>query len=379
MRFAFLLLQYVVLAVTLAGVPLAACALWGDADVLSGVTAFPPRTEDWINDAARCWPKVCPFSWVWFGAMAAVTLAWFAPFVRRGLRAIAVPRVEPRARPPFPWWGWIGVTLLAGFWTLAWTWQWYLPFQPHTYAPLWLGAIITFNAVAKKRSGRCPLTDRPLMYLASFPVSSLFWWFFEYLNRYVWNWYYVATSTMSATRYVVIASICFSTVLPGIWAMAEALGTFRFFDDRNYDGMARVNYRSPVSISVLALLSAVGLVGIAVRPQDVFGFLWISPLMMFVLVQAAFGSPCVLDGLRDGRWGLVFRFSIAALCCGVCWEMWNWQSYVKWIYNVPHVYGFKIFEMPLIGFAGYLPFGAECAAVLHWMGAFGNDKSKGNT
>ncbi len=35
----------------------------------------------------------------------------------------------------------------------------------------------------------------------------------------------------------------------------------------------------------------------------------------------------------------------------------------KWIYEVPFVSRFKIFEMPVLGYAGYLPFGLECAII----------------
>ena len=52
--------------------------------------------------------------------------------------------------------------------------------------------------------------------------------------------------------------------------------------------------------------------------------------------------------------------------CGLCWETWNYYALAKWVYAVPWVHGWQIWEMPLIGFAGYLPFGVECAAVTFW-------------
>ena len=39
----------------------------------------------------------------------------------------------------------------------------------------------------------------------------------------------------------------------------------------------------------------------------------------------------------------------------------------KWIYAVPYVHRFQVWEMPLLGFGGYLPFGMECAAVAAWI------------
>ena len=33
--------------------------------------------------------------------------------------------------------------------------------------------------------------------LMLFPVSAAFWWFFEYLNRYVWNWFWACPKHFS--------------------------------------------------------------------------------------------------------------------------------------------------------------------------------------
>jgi hypothetical protein len=43
--------------------------------------------------------------------------------------------------------------------------------------------------------------------------------------------------------------------------------------------------------------------------------------------------------------------------------MWNHGSLAHWEYAVPYVDRFRIFEMPLLGYAGYLPFGIECAVI----------------
>lgn len=52
------------------------------------------------------------------------------------------------------------------------------------------------------------------------------------------------------------------------------------------------------------------------------------------------------------------------MMCGVLWELWNYGSAAKWPYSVPYVQRFHLFEMPLLGYAGYLPFGALCALVM---------------
>ena len=368
------LAHYAILATVLLGTPLLCCWLGGSDEVLDGLRQFPPRTEDWGFRPEKLWNVRRPFSWPWFLGMCAFTCLCMFPLFRRGWRSRAEGRETPRPRRLFPWFGWLGLAIVAVSWVLAWTrFAWFRPYQPHTYFPLWLGLILVLNAVAVRRSGRSPLTNHPLAYALTFPVSSLFWWFFEYLNRYVWNWYYLGVSDMSAAEYCAYGTLCFSTVLPGVMAMAAVLGTFRFFDDRHYENMSwRPDVRAPLTCVSLFVLAALGLTGIVFFPDCAYPLLWISPLMVFVLVQVLLKEPSVLDRLKAGSWGLVFRFEIAALFCGFFWETWNYYSYAKWVYAVPWVHGFQVWEMPLIGFAGYLPFGVECAAVTFWLyDAFG--------
>jgi hypothetical protein len=261
---------------------------------------------------------------------------------------------------------------MLGGWYLSWSrFAWFRPYQVmFSYMPVWLGFILLMNALCVKRSGRSPMTDRQWAYLATFPASSLFWWFFEYLNRYVWNWYYVGISELSALQYTLYATICFASVLPAVAAVAAWLHTFPPFEDAVYAGMAKVDLRRPAWRAFLFVLSAIGLTGIVFFPAATYPLLWISPLSVFLLVQLAFREKTVLDGLADGDWSVFFRFGLASLICGFCWETWNYHAVAKWIYAVPYVHRFEIWEMPLIGFAGYLPFGVECAAVTAWISPF---------
>ncbi len=55
--------------------------------------------------------------------------------------------------------------------------------------------------------------------------------------------------------------------------------------------------------------------------------------------------------------------ALAALICGFFWEMWNYNSLAHWEYSLPFVHRFEVFEMPVLGYAGYLLFGLECVAV----------------
>jgi hypothetical protein len=69
------------------------------------------------------------------------------------------------------------------------------------------------------------------------------------------------------------------------------------------------------------------------------------------------------NALGKGDWRVAVSSAWAALICGWFWEMWNFFSLSKWQYHIPLVHHFEIFEMPILGYGGYLPFGITCAFV----------------
>jgi hypothetical protein len=77
--------------------------------------------------------------------------------------------------------------------------------------------------------------------------------------------------------------------------------------------------------------------------------------------------PSILEQVRRGDWLLVAAFGVGALVCGWFWEMWNYWSIPKWEYSIPFVEFVHIFEMPLLGYVGYLPFGLETYAAYHFL------------
>jgi hypothetical protein len=54
---------------------------------------------------------------------------------------------------------------------------------------------------------------------------------------------------------------------------------------------------------------------------------------------------------------------LAGIIIGFFWEFWNFWAIPKWIYHIPFVGFYKIFEMPVLGFLGYFPFAFELYAM----------------
>jgi hypothetical protein len=220
------------------------------------------------------------------------------------------------------------------------------------------------------------MLQRPGFFLVLFPVSAAFWWFFEYLNRFVQNWYYVGVD-FSPLEYFWYATLSFSTVLPAVLGVRELMLASSWLD-RVFKSFMQVRIACPRAVAWASLLaSCTGLAGIGIWTDYLFPLLWVSPLLIILSLQTLLGEDHIFRSLRAGDWRPVVSSALAALVCGWFWEMWNFFSLAKWEYAVPFVNRFKIFEMPVLGFAGYLPFGLEAAVVGHMLGSAGRP-SAGN-
>ena len=264
------------------------------------------------------------------------------------------------------------LTILS--WVVAWKrFAWFAQWQQFTFTPLWLGYIVVVNALKFKRTGHCMMTNRPGRFLLLFLVSAFFWWFFEYLNRFVQNWYYVGIETFTGFNYFINATISFSTVLPAVLGTYELLDSFPKVG-AGLDHFIRVDIGHSKPCGWIVFIgSSLGLALIGLFPDFLFPVLWISPLLIITSLQAIRGEKTIFAETMHGDWRRLYILAISALVCGGLWEMWNYHSLAQWIYTVPFVGGCKLFEMPVLGYAGYLPFGLECWVVAELFGLQGTE------
>jgi hypothetical protein len=178
----------------------------------------------------------------------------------------------------------------------------------------------------------------------------------------VQNWHYIGLANLGPWAYFWQATLPFSTVLPAVLSTRDCLASF----PRLSSGLSRawpIRLRRPKRLAALALLAAgSGLAVIGVWPEHLYPLLWLAPLLIIVSVQVMHEEPTLFHPLIDGDWRGVWMAALAALVCGFFWELWNYKSMAHWEYSIPYVDRFELFHMPLLGYAGYLPFGLECLA-----------------
>jgi len=228
---------------------------------------------------------------------------------------------------------------------------------------MWLGYCLTVDAVVFARKGHSLLTRSPAVYATLFLISVPAWWLFEIINLRTQNWYYLGEQYFSDVEYFLYSSLSFSTVMPAVFGTAELAGTFTCIKRMNFKFRFGI---TPARLIALFCTGIIMLLLMLIWPAYFFPFAWLSVYLILEPLNAWLMNRTLLRDISAGNWQPLLALWAGCIICGFFWEMWNFYSYPKWIYRIPLFNFFHIFEMPLIGYLGYLPFSMELFALYHF-------------
>ena len=256
--------------------------------------------------------------------------------------------------------GWVGLALIS----VAWPLNWALPgMRTHLlFFPLWLGYALAVDALVLRRSGTSILARSAGDFALLFVYSAPAWWLFEAFNWRTQNWEYLGGDRFGTLTYFLLTTLSFSTVMPAVFETAELVRSAAWM--RRLSAGPRLRPTRPFLLAMLGVGLAMGALSMSL-PRYFYPFLWGSAFFLGEPVNAWRGRPSLLKYLERGDWRPVVALALGALVCGFFWELWNFYSFPKWTYHTPGVEFLHVFEMPLLGFLGYPPFGLELYALAH--------------
>jgi len=96
-----------------------------------------------------------------------------------------------------------------------------------------------------------------------------------------------------------------------------------------------------------------------VFPSQLFFLAWVFPVLLLEGYAYARCRWCFMKDLERGSAASLVSSLFAGLVCGFLWETWNYWAISKWVYTVPYFEDLKLFEMPILGYGGFLLFALE--------------------
>ncbi len=235
-----------------------------------------------------------------------------------------------------------------------------IPFLAYfTYPILAWGLLGLLDLASLRRWKTSLMTSDPQRFWGIIvPASTLFWLFFEFLN-FLWpQWKYIAVPPSRITA-TVLSFVSYSTVIPLV------IEVFWFISGP--DQLQGISPAIARSISARRwLFPAIGfallLLFIFDRSFVTAQVMWCIPFFVILpFVPTAEVVPLKSKNILPALIG-------AAFLSGLIWETGNNWAQTKWDYlllrDAPH-----LFQMPLAGYLGYIPFAISLLVVYLWIHA----------
>lgn len=254
----------------------------------------------------------------------------------------------------FPWYGFPGLLIMV----ISWYFNWTTPGLRTQiwFFPLWIGYILFIDACVFYRKKTSLIKRSIKKFFSLFFLSMIVWWFFELLNARTANWHYLGREYFSDFEFFLLSTLAFSTVIPAVFGTSELIGSYRWVRE------IATGPRIPATSASLIGFLGFGIITfllLIIWPGYFYPFIWISPYFILDALNYRLGKRSLVyfSNIRD--WRPMIALATGCLICGFFWEMWNYYSFPKWVYNTPGVDFLHIFEMPLPGYLGYIPFSFE--------------------
>lgn len=331
-----------------------------------GFFAYPQRVA----------PEKAPFNLLIFLAIAiafaGVLLVYIFPKLAGFKKVVSTaPRPEPK---PFPYWFWVG--LLA--WGSAIFVLWSHTNKPLAYVhwsdlPLFWGFTLMLDGVVYKRNGGVSLVSKIPQELIGIGVASISgWMIFEFLNFFIDdNWVYPVGNIIDREEFLLYACIISSGLLPLAFEWYCIFKTIPSLANRFSQGYAFTLSERTKTILLILAMAITFITGLF--PDLLFFNLWVMPPIVLAIALDKIGVWTPLKPIGQGNWTPALLSALTYLVAGFCLEGQNYFSGIHnpdgsvtsydpayWTYSLPYVNVAHIFEMPALGFLGYMPFGIYC-------------------
>jgi hypothetical protein len=261
-----------------------------------------------------------------------------------------------RAAGKFGWYGYLGfaVILLAELGLIL-KWQ----FVEVNMTPLcWTGLILFLDAVNFKISGQSLIMTRRKEFLFMLPLSIAFWYLFEFYNLFIRNWHYVGLPENPYYRYFGYFW-SFATIWPGVLEIYELIKNLNILSDVRVKKI-KLSGALLTSSFVFGLICMVVPFPVSSKTATYLAApVWVGIVFLLDPLNYSWKRKSIWGDWSQGQMSRLFQLFLAGSIAGFLWEFWNFWSATKWIYTVPIVSDIKVFEMPVVGFLGFLPFAVE--------------------
>jgi hypothetical protein len=233
------------------------------------------------------------------------------------------------------------------------------PLEHFSYPVVWWGVLLLLDAWNARRWGVAPINGNAHHFLAvTLPLSVLFWLVYELLNLRFPQWRYEGEPE-STWAQIMFGFAAYATVIPIIlqfqWLLAGPAARWVLPGWLDREVRRRPAVYVSIGIAMLALPAFL-------RLFWVNQLMWIAPA---ILAAPFLSKPSNLAPSPRLAAAFAGSVAVAGIAGGFLWELFNYWSATKWKYLIM-TDAAHVFEMPLVGYLGFVPFAFSTVAIYAW-------------
>jgi hypothetical protein len=231
--------------------------------------------------------------------------------------------------------------------------------QTWFYSFAWWSTILILDSVNYRLSGTSFLSRSFKYFLICTFISVPVWLVFELYNLALKNWSYHHLPPETGIRWLGYF-IAFATVVPALKELADLWASI--LKKKNLS-LIRIPSSSPVRQGFIAA-GIISLTFPIFIPKWTFPLLWVGFIFLLDPINFTHNRSSFLRDLSQNQWNRFFSWVLAGMTAGFLWEFFNFWSGSHWKYSIPFFNFGKIFQMPVLGYFGFVPFALEIFAFL---------------
>lgn len=239
------------------------------------------------------------------------------------------------------------------------------------YICVWWSLILILDSLNFRIGGSSPLFDSPKDFVFSAFVSIPLWLVFELFNLRLHNWSYHNLPSSLLLRWLGYF-LAFASVIPALKELSTFFHTFLkkktipIFSLKVTDGLLWTSIISGALFLALCLLF----------PGIFFPLVWIGFVFLIDPMNYLLNADSLLEDVKRKNGKRILSWLLAGFAAGLLWELLNFWAGSHWEYTIPWLDFWKIFQMPVLGYGGFLPFAIEVFSIAAFLD-FLRKKAKG--
>jgi len=230
------------------------------------------------------------------------------------------------------------------------------------YCLAWWSSILIIDSLNFRRSKSSPLSDSFKHFLFTAFISVFVWLLFELFNLRIKNWTYQDLPHQVWRRWIGYF-IAFASVIPAVREIALFI---RSFFERWKFHLFRIR-ASSLLLKIFIFFGIFSVFLILAWPRIFFPLSWLCFIFLLEPLNYWLKNKTFLRDLERKRWSNLMSWILAGFAAGFLWEFFNFWAGSHWQYSLPYLNFGKVFQMPALGYTGFLPFALEIFAFYHFL------------